>query len=240
MKAISLMWSMVDTEAWRERIRALTGRAIEQHDRALARFFSKVEIVEDGCWLWNGSRIPTGYGRFRYDGSSQYAHRVLYEWVFGPLASGMNVCHHCDQPACVNPAHFFAGTQRENVDDSTRKGRRARHPHRTGEGGAFNPEVIAMVRELASNRVGQRRIGEALGMSNKTLRKLLQSEGISTTLNRVHRKLSAVQEQEVIARLQAGASTREVAALYGLHKSTVQDIARRYGLSLTRHSSHRH
>lgn len=80
------------------------------------------------CWEWNGSK-RNGYGRMivgsRTDGTrrSASAHRVSYELHYGQIPGDMEVCHKCDNPCCVNPAHLFLGTRQDNVDDRERKGR---------------------------------------------------------------------------------------------------------------------
>lgn len=78
----------------------------------------------DECWLWQGKKLPTGYGMIRITREKQaYAHRLAYELNHGPIPKGLFICHACDVPGCVNPAHLWAGTPKENTHDMIRKGR---------------------------------------------------------------------------------------------------------------------
>jgi hypothetical protein len=87
------------------------------------RFWSKVAI-DDGCWLWTACRDSDGYGRFVYEGKVRQATHVAWRLEHGSLPpDGMLVCHSCDTPACVNPAHLFLGTHLDNRTDCVAKGR---------------------------------------------------------------------------------------------------------------------
>lgn len=88
-----------------------------------ARFWSKVDTSGD-CWEWTAGCFKRGYGAFSYAGKNPgYAHRFSYELHHGPIPKGGVVMHTCDNRKCVNPAHLNAGTQRDNIHDSIKKGR---------------------------------------------------------------------------------------------------------------------
>jgi hypothetical protein len=90
------------------------------------RFLQKV-LKTENCWLWTGSKIPKGYGKFQTVISKnkykqEYSHRISYELFVGKIENKC-VLHTCDNPSCVNPKHLFLGTQKENIEDRQQKGR---------------------------------------------------------------------------------------------------------------------
>src|SRR5215468_8026003 len=98
------------------------------------QFWSRVSTAQSGCWVWLGYQDVEGYGSLRWHGRTVRAHRLAYELTYGPVPADVCVCHTCDVPACVNPQHLWVGTNRDNQDDCTRKGRRPigeRHGSRT-------------------------------------------------------------------------------------------------------------
>lgn len=82
------------------------------------RFWSRVQLVDTGCWLWTGSFMSDGYPKFNVRRRAIRAHRWAYEAMRGPVPSGLVLDHLCHTPACVNPAHLEAVTVAVNNDRS--------------------------------------------------------------------------------------------------------------------------
>lgn len=104
--------------------------------KAVERFWRFTRKSDVSCWVWTGVLWKDGYGRIRPGTGKQYvsAHRFSWELHYGHIRDGLCVLHRCDNPACVNPAHLFLGTNRDNIDDMMNKGRsckgrsRMKHP----------------------------------------------------------------------------------------------------------------
>ena len=88
-------------------------------ERLIGRFESKfIPEPNSGCWLWTAATAGKGYGVIGYRVAGkrmEYAHRVSWMLNFGEIPDGMEVCHRCDVPACVNPDHLDSVTNRVNM-----------------------------------------------------------------------------------------------------------------------------
>ena len=78
--------------------------------------------LEDPCLIWTGNCVPAGYGRARWRGTLWYTHRLAFICLTSRLPE-KHILHHCDNPACCNSGHLFEGTQKDNAEDRTNKGR---------------------------------------------------------------------------------------------------------------------
>lgn len=87
---------------------------------------------KNGCWVWCGYVAKHGYGVSSYRSKGILVHRLSWILFKGELNKDLFVCHHCDNPKCVNPEHLFLGTAKDNIIDSFNKKRKSnkgeKHP----------------------------------------------------------------------------------------------------------------
>jgi hypothetical protein len=138
------------------------------------------------CWIWQGAKWKNGYGVIhvlgtsKADGSSKNegAHRYAYKLRYGSIPRGKRVLHKCDQPDCVNWDHLFAGTQKDNLQDASRKGRMTGHPGLSRNVGKTNaqakigPDEVAKIRELCARGVRQGAVAKQFGISRAQVNRI--------------------------------------------------------------------
>ena len=91
---------------------------------------SHITINDNGCWLWK-TTPKSRYAQAYKNNRAIPAHRLSYQIYIGEIPKGLFVCHKCDIPGCVNPKHLFVGTQKDNMQDCSVKGRKP--PTRIGK-----------------------------------------------------------------------------------------------------------
>ena len=79
--------------------------------------------MDTDCILWEHSLDSHGYGKQKYGGKIKGAHVLAWMAYNGPVPDGKQINHHCDVRRCINPAHLYAGTPKQNMADRRARGR---------------------------------------------------------------------------------------------------------------------
>lgn len=147
-------------------------------------------VDKNDCWIWAGTCFERGYGRICIGKKSFYAHRISFEIHHRALLPGELVCHHCDNPPCINPDHLFAGSATDNNRDCIRKGRgnkasgdnhgRRKHPEIIPRGETHpvsklkEHQVIEIRAIYAAGGISQRQIAEQFGVCRELVSQIVR------------------------------------------------------------------
>ena len=140
------------------------------YEKAQMRFWAKVKKSEpEQCWEWLSVLTHDGYGRMWFGGRFEGAHRLSWIFTHGTIQSGMQVCHKCDNPSCVNPSHLFLGTGEDNMMDCVHKGRR------TKSSAKLTSEQIEEIRNKYQNKEkGSWLLGREYGVSKTQILRIVK------------------------------------------------------------------
>lgn len=114
------------------------------------KFWARVSIRgKSKCWPWKLSRTPAGYGVFCMGNRRHVASRAAFTFARHPIPAGLLACHKCDNRACCNPRHLFAGTYTENLVDAQSKGRCCYPKGSQKNGSKLTERVVAILKRDA-------------------------------------------------------------------------------------------
>lgn len=139
----------------------------------------------DACWEWTKNRAPRGYGRLNMNGRVILAHRASWSVANGrEPAAGLFICHKCDNPACINPAHLFEGTHGDNMRDMFRKGRMHQvRPYVAGDKSGqakLTGDIVVACRKLARQGIAVRELARMHGVHRTSMERAVRGETWST------------------------------------------------------------
>lgn len=177
-----------------QEIIAVGSKGITMDPHHVLRFWNKIKETETGCWEWQGSRRPDGYGRIMIGKRRRTTHRIAFLLHYGELPEGQLICHHCDNPPCCNPRHLFKGTPQDNSTDQYNKGR-STHGTRNGRA-KLTPDKVNEIRHLGSSgEVSLTQLAEQFKTSKQTIWNILHN----ATWKRLHAAETSKKSSSVVS-----------------------------------------
>lgn len=130
----------------------------------------KFQATDTGCINWTGSKDNRGYAMFVNNKEAWKMSRVVYTYHFGDIEPGLFILHSCDNPACVNPDHLSAGTQRENMQQRHARNRYNTQPRGSEHARSRLSEFdIANIRKYWAAGMSQTKLGKMYGEAQPTI-----------------------------------------------------------------------
>lgn len=140
----------------------------ELTDAVLDRFWAKVDRRgPDECWDWTAGKSGAGYGQIWAQRKFLRSHRVAFALATGTEPGRLYVCHKCDNMACCNAAHLYAGTQADNMREASERGR-MRHRSERNTHAKLSWSDVETIRATYRRGLGGI-LARAYGVENSTI-----------------------------------------------------------------------
>ena len=152
----------------------------QKGEQRLIRFWAKVDKRSvDECWNWKAGLDGNGYGRFKIASYwTTRANRVALASSTMQEPKGKLALHHCDNPACCNPAHLYWGTHADNAKDKVTRGRAYSGDQSGANNGAakLNEEQVALVVQRLKDGWNNKQIAADLPITHSMVSKIRLGE----------------------------------------------------------------
>lgn len=86
------------------------------------------------------------------------------------IPKGKQVLHKCDNPPCMNPAHIYLGTPKDNMDDKKRRGRDNRPNGEDFKSAKLTERLVVDVRKRFAAGESMRSLAREIGCSHTTIK----------------------------------------------------------------------
>lgn len=166
-------------------------------DKAIRRrFLSKIQFCDHGkacdkcCWLWKEPLTKSGYGQFfvctltiegeitsrqnRKKELNARPQRFMYTLRYGH--TDLFTLHTCDNAACVNYNHLYAGTQKENIRDIQDRNRGTFYRGEKHPNAKLTEEDIYHIFYLYGQGYKQTVIANMLSVNQKTINDIVNGK----------------------------------------------------------------
>lgn len=206
-----------------------------KREAALKALVQHLKISASGCWEFTGSKTA-GYGSLKlpeiYGNFKILAHRLAWVAFKGEnIPKGLFVCHRCDNPPCFNPDHLFLGTQEDNLNDCSAKGRTM-----TGSlngNSKYTEEQMDTVLDLLRRGYRGTAISEATGISRTHVSRIKRGytwkhlTATAADMVNGNRKYSDEQVEAAAKILSSSTlSAKEIGGITGVSEAIVKDMRR--------------
>lgn len=133
------------------------------------KFQNKSTYDENGCLIWGGWINDNKRPECRIQGFRSVTRLIMTILGF-KLTRWDLVCHSCDNTLCINPAHLWIGSPKDNAQDCMKKGRLKPQRGELCKTSKLITEQVLEIRKLHKNReMTMFEIAEKFGVSKYTI-----------------------------------------------------------------------